>query len=375
MGLAPSFLLYPSMYTRQILNKKPRIRRAPDTGRCDPGQPGAVSIPPAWTCVPPGQSFAGKAPLLPQVGGGDVVHVVKLHVLAAHGPDKGVVRGAHAAVDAPGGADDSVLVVHHDVPGLGGLAAHVEDHLPLGQLEIGVDLHPALVGVAGHGVPVGAGLQLGHAHAQLAGLEHVGVDELVDGALVAGLGAAQRPVIGVRHLDQAGLVGAVGRGRHHVELGGVGGISRGKGDFLGALGDVQAVLVAQLVLDAVGHHDAGGILADVEHTDLAALEEIVGAEVGPHVDALVDGHHLVHRHAAQGDHAVHMAVDGHHLVGLVQAGDEHLIPHFLGGVALEVLLVAGITDIHSDMPPVQPVLSAGCGRSRRRRPASRPRRR
>ena len=38
-----------------------------------------------------------------QVGGSDIVHVVKLHVLAAHGPDKGVIRRAYAAVDAPGG--------------------------------------------------------------------------------------------------------------------------------------------------------------------------------------------------------------------------------------------------------------------------------
>ena len=34
---------------------------------------------------------------LAQVGGSDVVHVVKLHVLAAHCPDKGVVGSAYAA--------------------------------------------------------------------------------------------------------------------------------------------------------------------------------------------------------------------------------------------------------------------------------------
>ena len=32
--------------------------------------------------------------------------------------------------------------------------------------------------------------QLGHTHAQLAGLQHIRVDELVDGALVAGVHAA-----------------------------------------------------------------------------------------------------------------------------------------------------------------------------------------
>src|SRR5699024_5280663 len=115
MGLAPSFLLYPTMYTRQKFHKKPRTWCGPDTGRCDPGQPGAAVMQGApWgqRCRP-GPPRRGAQPL-PQVGGGDVVHVVKLHVLAAHGPDKGVVGGAHAAVDAPGGADDRVLVVHHD---------------------------------------------------------------------------------------------------------------------------------------------------------------------------------------------------------------------------------------------------------------------
>lgn len=308
---------------------------------------------------------------LAQVGGSDVVHVVKLHVLAAHCPDKGVVGSAYAAVDAPGGADDSVLVVHHDVAGLRGLAAHVEHHLPLGQFKVGVDLHPALMRVAGHSVPVGAGLQLGHAHAQLAGLEHVGVDELIDGALIAGLDAAQRTVICISHLDEAGLVRAMCRSGDHIELCRMLGVCGSKRNFPGTLGDIQAVLIAQLVLHTVGHHDARGVLADVEHTDLAALEEIVGAKVGPDVDALVDGDRLVDRHTAQRDHAVHMAVDSYDFIRLVQAGDEHLVAHLLGGVALEVFLVAGITDIHSGSPFL---LSAGYGRNRRRQPASRPRR-
>ena len=45
-------------------------------------------------------------------------------------------------------------------------------------------------------------------------------------------------------------------------------------------------------------------------------------------------------HTAQRDHAVHMAVDSHDFIRLVQAGDEHLVAHLLGGVALEVFLVA-----------------------------------
>ena len=109
----------------------------------------------------------------------------------------------------------------------------------------------------------------------MAGLQHIRVDELVDGALVASLDTAQRTVICIGHLDQAGLVRAVRGSGHHVELGGMLRVSGSEGHFPGAFGDVQAVFIAQLVLDTVGHHDTGGILADVEHADLAALQEIV----------------------------------------------------------------------------------------------------
>ena len=55
-------------------------------------------------------------------------------------------------------------------------------------------------------------------------------------------------------------------------------------------------------------------------TDLAALQEIVGAKVCPNVNALINGHDLVDRHAAQRDHAVNMAVNGNHLICFVQIG-------------------------------------------------------
>ena len=42
-----------------------------------------------------------------------------------------------------------------------------------------------------------------------------------------------------------------------------------------------------------------------------------------------------------------MAVDGHDLIGLVQAGDQHLLAGLLRRIALEIALVAGITDIHT----------------------------
>ena len=281
-----------------------------------------------------------------QISCGDIIHIIELHVLAAHGPDKGVIRCTYAAVDAPGRADDRVIVVHDNMAGLGGLTAHVENDLALGDLKVGVDLHAALVGVAGHGVPVAAGLQSGHTHGQLAGLEHAGMDELVDRALVAGLDAAQRALGGLLNGDELVLIAAMGRGRDHVELGRMLRVVALEGDLLVALGQVQAVLVVQVILLAI-RRDRAGTVTDVEDADLAALQEVVGAEVGPYINALVDGDLLVHRHAAQRDHAIHVAVDSDHLICLVQAGDEHFVAGLLGGVALEITLVAGITNIHT----------------------------
>ena len=172
------------------------------------------------------------------------------------------------------------------------------------------------------------------------------MDELVDGTLVAGFQAAQRTLGGFLNGDELGLVTAVGRGGNHVELGGLFGVNALEGDFLGALGDVQAVLVVHGIFHAVGGNYAGAF-PDVEHADLTAFQEIVGAEVGPDIDALVDGHGLMDRHAAQSDHTVHVAVHSHDLVSLVQAGDEELVAGLFGGVALKIALVAGITNIHA----------------------------
>src|SRR5699024_11790732 len=57
---------------------------------------------------------------------------------------------------------------------------------------------------------------------------------------------------------------------------------------------------------------------------------------------------FAHRHAAQRNHTVNMAVNRHDFVSLIQAGNQELIAGFLGGVALEVALVAGIADIHRE---------------------------
>ena len=80
--------------------------------------------------------------------------------------------------------------------------------------------------------------------------------------------------------------------------------------------------------------------ADVEDTDLPALQKILRAEVVPDVNALVDGHRLCSGHAPQRHHPVHMAVHRHHFVCRIQVLDQKLFARLLRCIALEVPLVA-----------------------------------
>ena len=173
--------------------------------------------------------------------------------------------------------------------------------------------------VAGHGVPVTAGGELRQAHRELAGLHDAGIDELVDGALVAAFERADIALDRVLERDKLVFIAAMRRGAGHVKARGILRVVAGEQYFLRALGQIQAVFIAQVIFYAVGLDCARS--AEIEHTDLTAFEEIVRAEVCPHVEALVDGDSLAHRHTAHRDHAVNMAVNGDDLVGLVQAGD------------------------------------------------------
>ena len=86
-----------------------------------------------------------------------------------------------------GGEMHRLLVGQDDVAGLVRLAHQVEDARGLGEVEVEIGLHAPVVDVGRHGVPDRAGRELGHADDELAGLAHVGVDELEDRALVRGL--------------------------------------------------------------------------------------------------------------------------------------------------------------------------------------------
>ena len=68
--------------------------------------------------------------------------------------------------------------MHEDVARFLRLPHHVEHHL-FAEIKVEVNLHAALVRVAGHGVPVAAGFELCKPHAELAGLQYGRMDVLV----------------------------------------------------------------------------------------------------------------------------------------------------------------------------------------------------
>ena len=173
------------------------------------------------------------------------------------------------------------------------------------------------------------------------------MDKLVDGALVAGFQRTQGLFGRVGDLDQLVFIAAMGGSGNDIEFGRLGRVVALKIDFLGALGDIEAILISQLVHGTV--HGYAARAAHVEHAALPALQEIIGAEVMPDIDSLIDAHLFIHRHHAQRDHAVHMAVHGDDLVRRKQLFDQELLAGLLGGIALEVALVAAVTNIHLDL--------------------------
>ena len=174
------------------------------------------------------------------------------------------------------------------------------------------------------------------------------MDKLIDDALVGSSHVAERLLVRVGDLQKLCLIAPVRGGGNHVELGGLGSVVAGEEDFLRAHGDVEAVLVAKLVDRAVDGDLA--CTADIEDADLAALQEIVGAEVCPNVDALVDGDGLLDGHAAERHHAVDMAVYCHNGIGNVQVFDQEFLPELFGGIAFYIIRVCCVTDIHV-LPP------------------------
>ena len=123
---------------------------------------------------------------LPKVFRIDIIHIVKILVFATHAPNKRVVLGSDARMDAPRGRNDRLLIMNDKMPRLGGGPHHVEDDVVLAHVEVEINLHATLMGMAGHGIPSAAFLKVRKAHCELAGFDGRRNQKTVDGPLVAG---------------------------------------------------------------------------------------------------------------------------------------------------------------------------------------------
>ena len=109
----------------------------------------------------------------------------------------------------------------------------------------------------------------------------------------------------------------------HVELGWLLGVCALEVNFLCALCDVQAVLVTHLKGLSVCCDSS--LSADIEDTNLTALQKIVGAKVLPAVNPLINRHLFCRRHTTQCHHTVYVGINGNYLICLIQACDQEFI--------------------------------------------------
>lgn len=287
--------------------------------------------------VPPGIEWE-----LAQIPDGHVIHVAEHLVLAHHAPDEGVGLGADAGMDGPARGDHRLLVVDQQVTGLVRLTHHVEHGGIVLHVEVEVDLHAALVGVAGHGVPQAALFQLGHAHHQLAGRQHVRHQVLVDGATVAGGRIPKGGGGGLGLGDSAGREVHMGRGAVVVELGRLPGIDAGEAQLAGTHADVQRLGMADLVFAAI--HDDQARSADIDEAELAALEEVADAEGLAQLGR--EGEGAMDRHDATEHDAIDVAVGHGQAIGTEDLLHQKLTAQPLSVQLFGMIAVDTLTNLH-----------------------------
>ena len=179
------------------------------------------------------------------------------------------------------------------------LSHHVEHAGVLIHVEIEVDFHATLVGMARHGIPQVARRKFGQPHAELAGLQHVRHEVFIDGAAVAGEVVAQRHGCDVCRGHLFGWTGGVGRRAVVVELRRPAGVDAGKDHVFRPFTHVQRLAMANLIAPSV--YGDGARPADVNHPQLATFEEIIHAQLftdlAAHGDGFRDGHNAAHNNA------------------------------------------------------------------------------
>ncbi|KAI3491639.1 hypothetical protein L1887_44261 [Cichorium endivia] len=192
------------------------------------------------------------------------------------------------------------------------LSHHVEHAGVLIHIEVEVNFHAALVGMARHGVPQIPWRQLGQSHAELTGLKHVRHEVFIDGAAVAGEVVAQRHGRDVCGGHFFGWVGGVSRRAVVVKLRGPAAVDAGKDHVFRPFTHVQRLTMANLI--ALSIYGDGARPADVNHPQLATLKEVAHAQLftdlTAHGDAFRDGHNPAH------NNAIDMAVNHGVPVGL-----------------------------------------------------------
>jgi len=223
--------------------------------------------------------------------------------------------------------------------GVGG-AHEVNDAVGGVYVEVEVDLAAAHVGVRRHGVPVAAGGEEGEAHDELAALDAVGEDGLVDGALVAGFERAEFEAFEVGEFDHRGGVGGVGEVAEQVKGGGVGGVGAGEDDGFGAAAGVENVHLGEVVGLAVDGDGAGA--AGVEDAQFAALEEGFGAEFGLGFEGERGGG----GDGGADDGALEVDVGEVELAGLKEVFEEEGFAEFGGGHARVADGVCHLVELH-----------------------------
>ena len=152
-------------------------------------------------------------------------------------------------------------------------------HYALVRLHIEVEIHlrPPHMRVRGHGVPVAPRRQQGKAHHQLAALDPVAVNRLVDRPLVAGLRRTQRHALQIgtlhhrRRMHRVRRIAQQIKRRRRLRR-----LAR-KRHRLAAPPHVQAVQLVQLIRRAVHGHLA--LPARIQHAQLAALQKVVRAQL------------------------------------------------------------------------------------------------
>ena len=92
--------------------------------------------------------------------------------------------------------------MHPDVARLVGLAHEVADGVFFGHFEVEICFHAAVVDVRRHGVPHASGLQFGHAHLELACLDHAVDNHAIDLTVVGAFERTEHEDVGIlfRHL-------------------------------------------------------------------------------------------------------------------------------------------------------------------------------